>query len=77
MPGALGRLPDSVTVLEGGKSGCYTIIEILGEGDFGAVYRARRDEDGSEWAVKTLEPGDEDGPKEVSRLMIKPVIMGG
>ncbi|MEF3274388.1 MAG: protein kinase [Chloroflexus sp.] len=48
------RLDDNLTVR--GHDDDYTILNLIGRGGMGAVYRVRRVSDGSIWALKELRP---------------------
>ncbi len=53
----LDRLADNVTVR--GTDDAYTILNLIGRGGMGAVYRVRRVSDGSIWALKEMRPAGE------------------
>lgn len=48
------RLPDNLTVR--GTNDAYTVLNLIGCGGMGAVYRVRRVSDGSIWALKEMRP---------------------
>ncbi|WP_298821486.1 protein kinase domain-containing protein [Chloroflexus sp.] len=58
------RLADNLTVR--GSNDSYTILNIIGRGGMGAVYRVRRVSDGSIWALKEMRPVDPLSAEEVN-----------
>lgn len=53
----LDRLADNLTIR--GTDDAYTILNLIGRGGMGAVYRVRRASDGSIWALKEMRPAGE------------------
>ncbi|MFL5803984.1 MAG: protein kinase domain-containing protein [Roseiflexaceae bacterium] len=51
----MSDLLESNTVVHGAR-GDYTILELVGRGGMGAVYRAQRQADGAIWALKEMRP---------------------
>lgn len=49
-----------------GAADAYTIVNLIGRGGMGAVYRARRASDGTIWALKEMRPQGELGPDELT-----------
>jgi len=49
-----------------GAADSYTIVNLIGRGGMGAVYRARRASDGAIWALKEMRPQGELGPDELN-----------
>jgi serine/threonine protein kinase len=48
-----------------GSADTYTIINLIGRGGMGAVYRARRNSDGTVWALKEMRPQGELSPEDM------------
>lgn len=53
------------TLLQG-RNGQYRVLDIIGRGGMGAVYRTERVGDGSIWALKEMRPPPNADPKEVA-----------
>ncbi|MBO9339886.1 MAG: serine/threonine protein kinase, partial [Chloroflexus sp.] len=60
----LDRLPDNLTIQ--GTTDAYTVLNLIGRGGMGAVYRVRRTSDGSIWALKEMRPLDETNTEELA-----------
>ncbi|MBO9318078.1 MAG: protein kinase [Chloroflexus sp.] len=60
----LDRLPDNLTIQ--GTTDAYTVLNLIGRGGMGAVYRVRRVSDGSIWALKEMRPLDETNTEELA-----------
>jgi tRNA A-37 threonylcarbamoyl transferase component Bud32 len=58
------RLPDQLIVR--GSTDSYRIINLIGRGGMGVVYRVRRERDGSIWALKEMRPQQELGSEELA-----------
>jgi serine/threonine protein kinase len=53
------------TIIDG-RHGRYEMLNMIGRGGMGVVYRARRHNDGSVWAVKELRPDTQLSPSDLS-----------
>jgi tRNA A-37 threonylcarbamoyl transferase component Bud32 len=58
------RLPDQLIVR--GSTDSYRIINLIGRGGMGVVYRVRRERDGSIWALKEMRPQQDLGSDELA-----------
>ncbi|NJM07941.1 serine/threonine protein kinase, partial [Candidatus Gracilibacteria bacterium] len=60
-----GDLLAPATVIRGARD-TYTIMNLIGRGGMGVVYRARRDSDGAIWALKEMRPQAELAPEDMA-----------
>ena len=54
----------------------YQLVKLLGRGNMGMVYLARREADGKEVAIKTVLPGQADNPQIVERFLREAEALG-